>query len=39
MSGTADNGLTLGASVDIDGTDAGTDASDDTGTTIFISGE
>jgi outer membrane protein OmpU len=39
MSGTADNGLTFGASVDIDETAAGTDNFDDNSTTVFISGD
>ena len=38
MSGETDAGLTFGASVDIDETAAGTDATDDNGTTVFISG-
>ncbi len=38
MSGTTDNGLTFGASVDLDETAAGTNSYDDNGTTVFISG-
>ncbi|WP_074257177.1 porin [Vannielia litorea] len=38
MSGETDGGLTFGASVDIDETAAGTDVTDDNGTTVFISG-
>lgn len=38
MSGESDGGLTFGASVDIDETTAGTNNSDDHGTSVFISG-
>ena len=38
MSGETDNGLTFGASVDLDETLAGTNTADDNGTTVFISG-
>lgn len=38
MSGETDNGLTFGASVDIDETAAGTNSLDDNGTTVFLSG-
>ena len=39
MSGTTDNGLTFGATVDIDETAAGTNVADDNGTVVFISGD
>jgi outer membrane protein OmpU len=39
MSGTTDNGLTFGATVDIDETAAGTNPADDLGTVVFISGD
>lgn len=38
MTGETDSGLSFGASVDLDETAAGTNNSDDNGTTVFISG-
>ena len=38
MSGETDGGLTFGAGVDLDETAAGTNSSDDNGTTVFVSG-